>query len=193
MPSPGRVPTGTLTSATVEASGDSQATWTAAVEPYYSFYPDTQFIEPATITPDLVATRTSGAGVTPVTFTIAGTIYPSYVWEVVKLNSDFLTETYRGRKPVTEYEIANLVLDLDGATGPALDPVMSALGATEILKFRLVTQDWNENGINPGDNSGLAGRWVAVSATDFGGHQFYKLAISANAIGRWRRHCDDRS
>jgi hypothetical protein len=173
----------TLFSCTVEWSADNGSSWSAPVEPYYSFYPDTLYTEPSALPTDLVATRTSGAGVTPVTFSITGR---SCQAACGRSSSSIPTSSPRriaGRKPVTEYEIANLIIDLDGATGPALDPVMSALGATEILKFRLVTQDWDENPINPGDNVGLAGRWVAVSATNFGGNQLYKLSIASTPQG----------
>jgi hypothetical protein len=61
----------------------------------------------------------------------------------------------------------------------------SAVGATEIGKLRAGYAGLElENGVNPGDNSGaLASRWVAVSATDFGGNQRYKLAIASTPLG----------
>jgi hypothetical protein len=171
-----------LATAFVAASADSGATWTAPVECYYAFYPDTQLIEPASIVPDISITRTSAAGA-PLTFDVYGTVLPSYVWQIyIYDGATYTTQTYEGLKPVTETELASpRTPDFSGAFGPAPDPAMPAQGTTDILVMRFVTQDWLESS-NIADNAGKASPWVAVSATDFGGSQYYKLAI-ADAVG----------
>jgi hypothetical protein len=68
---------------TVSGSTDSGATWGAEYTATNLFTYDSDYITPAAI-PTISGARTSSSGTTPMTFTVTGELYPSYLWHLTK-------------------------------------------------------------------------------------------------------------
>ncbi len=157
---------GKIITGTVEGSLDGGATYSApvAVDLLFPFFSD--MITPATIAAP-VLTRTSASGVTPMTFTVSGSPYSSYLMEMRYKEADTdLIGVYR--KAFAEADlITPFTPDWSGETDPVPDIIPPALGATDYVEMRFISADYYANADDSVVYEGVASSWSnSISPTD---------------------------
>jgi hypothetical protein len=156
----------TAPSATVEASADGGATWSAPVDAVLDFLFPSDLITPATIaTPTL--TRNTPSGTTPMQFTISGVdLSPSYAALLYHLGSDGVTVSEVAAVAMTNAALGSpYTIDLSGASDPAPVPSLSAMAANDNLSVRIVSADYAATDL--GAVSGVAsGISASICPTD---------------------------
>jgi hypothetical protein len=155
------------------ASSNNGASYSAAIpaDEYFT-YPSTYFI-PAVLPQATLAMVSSS----PVTFSVDITQYDSYIDELLITDVSGI-QKYHGNVFLSSSALSSGTLALDGSLNPPPDPVMPSIAATDTIRMRERTPDFQQ----ANHSTGTISKWSnIISPTALGGNRYWKLNFTGTS------------